>query len=58
MQKDAFLQPLVVKWPFVGQPDNNICWATFMSMASISTDGGAGKGNLFGFGGLGFSILF
>ena len=29
---------LAVEWPFVGLPDNCICWATSMPMASISPD--------------------
>jgi hypothetical protein len=35
---NTFLPLLSVKWPFVGQPDNFICWATSMPIASISTD--------------------
>ena len=32
------LTALAVKWLFVGQPDNLICWAISMQMASISTN--------------------
>ena len=35
MGKNAFFEFLVLFWAYIGQPDNNIGWATLLSFESI-----------------------